>query len=345
MSRKRQPWLWGWAVFGLLLATAAGAAEPEKSGHADADAPQLLEAMVVSGIQPGPGLWKVSNADGHVLWILGTLSPLPRRMQWESAQVRQVIGESQQVLLPPSGRVKADVGFFGGMALLPAALSARKNPDKQTLAEVLPAPLYARWTPLRQRYLGRGKGIEKRRPLLAANKLFEAAIGRHGLSQKDVVVGTVKKLAKRAKVPVDQPLIEVVIDEPKQALKDFAKSDLDDRACFEQTLSRVENDLPLMRDRANAWATGDIEALQDLPDVDHLRTCSDAFLNASAIQQRGLGDLRDRLQARWLEAAEQSLVAHPSTLAILPLNLILREDGYLALLAERGYQIQAPETH
>ena len=43
----------------------------------------VLEAVVVTGVQPGPGLWKVSKGE-HVLWILGTLSPLPNQMQWDS---------------------------------------------------------------------------------------------------------------------------------------------------------------------------------------------------------------------------------------------------------------------
>src|SRR5687768_1077919 len=40
----------------------------------------VLDTVVVSGKQPGPGLWKVSN-DDHVMWVLGTISPLPKRME------------------------------------------------------------------------------------------------------------------------------------------------------------------------------------------------------------------------------------------------------------------------
>ena len=35
-----------------------------------------MEVVLVRGDQPGPALWKVSSGD-HVLWILGTASPLP----------------------------------------------------------------------------------------------------------------------------------------------------------------------------------------------------------------------------------------------------------------------------
>lgn len=35
-----------------------------------------LDEVLVTGEQPGPGLWRVS-ANGNELWILGTLDPLP----------------------------------------------------------------------------------------------------------------------------------------------------------------------------------------------------------------------------------------------------------------------------
>src|SRR5690606_7247298 len=53
-----------------------------------------LEALVVSGAQPGPGMWKVRKGE-HVMHILGTVSPLPRRMEWASDEVEAVIARSQ----------------------------------------------------------------------------------------------------------------------------------------------------------------------------------------------------------------------------------------------------------
>ena len=66
---------------------------------ASADAPPItdLATMVVSGAQPGPGMWKVSKGD-HVLWILGTLSPLPKKMEWVSGDVEDVIAQAQEVI-------------------------------------------------------------------------------------------------------------------------------------------------------------------------------------------------------------------------------------------------------
>ena len=47
-----------------------------------ASADDALEEVLVTGQQPGPGLWKVTrpgDPHGHVLWILGNYSPLPKK--------------------------------------------------------------------------------------------------------------------------------------------------------------------------------------------------------------------------------------------------------------------------
>lgn len=310
----------------------------------EAEAPvdgKLMEAVVVSGVQPGPGLWRVSK-DDHVLWVLGTLSPVPRRMQWVSREVDQVLAESQQVLRTPGVKLKSEIGFFRGMLLIPAALGSRKNPDGRKLVDVLPADLYARWLVLKKQYIGRSGSIEKRRPLFAADKLWDKAISRNKLTQDSVVEPVLKKLIKRHKPEVVKPEIEIDIPDPRQAIKEFAATSLDDVECFRQTVDRVESDMNAIRERANAWATGDIDALRALPYTDQARACADAVLSASVAQKRGLDDLRERLKAAWLEAAETALAKNASTFAVLPMSEILKPDGYIATLQARGYEVEEP---
>lgn len=320
----------------LLSATAHAEAPPP-------DAPTaLLETVVVSGVQPGPGLWKVSK-DDHVLWVLGTLSPLPRRMSWESREVEGVIAQAQRVLLTP--RVDVDVagGALAGVFLLPSLLKARNNPDKQTLADVLPADLYARWQPLKRKYIGRSDSVEKRRPIFAAQELYEEATDDAGLRIDGKVSETVEKLAKKHDVALESPSLKVRLAEPRDTLREFAKTSLDDIDCLRKTVERLETDLPAMQLRANAWAVGDIEALRALPYVDQNQACRDAMLRNSIVQERGMGDLRERLAATWLAAAEKTLHDNAVSLAVLPMSQLFADDGYLAALQARGYAVEAPQ--
>lgn len=305
------------------------------------EAVRPLETVEVSGIQPGPSLWRVSRGD-HEMWILGTLTPVPRRMQWEAEDVDSIIRESQVVLLGPSLHVGADVGFFAQIALIPKLIAIRKNPGKEKLADVLPAEVYARWQALSKRYFRSTRGLEKRRPILVAQELFEEAIDDAGLRNTSGVSERVQKIAKKAKVPVEIPEVGVKITDMKGLLAEFEKTSLDDVACLDQTMRHVEQDLGTMRKRAEAWAIGDIEALRAMTYTDSYDTCLRSMFSAPGLEKYGFQNLRERVRDAWVTAAEKALTTHRSTFAILPMGQLLRSDGYLATLREHGYRVEAP---
>ena len=335
-------WLWRAGLLAAIVFTASPVQSEEALPQSNTGDAGTLETIVVSGEQPGPGLWKVSKED-HVLWILGTLGPLPKKMTWVSKDIEATIADSQQVILGPSANFSVKGGMLRGLFLLPSLMSARNNPDKQKLADVVPADLYARWTLLKQKYIGEDSGIEKRRPIFAAQELYAEAIEQSGLSLDDVVAKAIRKTAKRDKVELVEPRIELRIDSPGSAVKEFRKTSLDDLGCFSKTMSRLETDIQAMKLRANAWAQGDIEALQSMPYTDQMQACADAVLNASVVEEAGFGDLRERFAAIWLDAADKALVTNRSTFAVLPLRHLLSESGLLAKLRARGYVVEVPE--
>lgn len=303
----------------------------------------VLAPVVVSGVVPGPGLWKVSRGD-HVLWVLGTLSPLPGRMQWESRDVRQALAQSKEVLLEPRIRVKADVGFFGKLFLLPSAYGARKNPDGKTLDQVMDAPAYARWQALKAKYLGTDRGIERWRPLFAAQALYRKALRANDLSANGGVPGAVAAMAKQDGVPETPVVYQVEIKQPRAAIQAFKAAAPSDLECFNRTLDAIEHDLPAMTARANAWATGDLAALRALPDSHRRDACVTAVTSAGFAHQLGLDDVPARLAAAWLAAARKALAANPVSFAMLPMDELLSAHGYLAQLAAQGYMVEAPNA-
>lgn len=300
-----------------------------------------LDTVVVSGTQPGPGLWKVSR-NGHTLYLLGTLSPLPRRMEWMPGEVEAVIARSQAVINAPSVSVNSDIGLFRGMLLLPSLLKARRNPDGRSLQQTVPPELYARWLPLKAGYLGRSRRVEEWRPIFAAQELYEAAMKRSGLSQDNLVTPMVWKAAKRHGVAVTSANVKLVIEDPKTLIREFNASTLADTECFARTLSRIETDLEAMRARANAWAVGDIDALRALPYDDQYSACIRAVTETGLARKLGIADLHDRVRTTWLAAAEDALARHEVSFATLPIAELLKPDGYLSQLHAKGYEVEAP---
>ena len=129
-------------------------------GIIGADGIRTEETVIVTGDQPGPGLWLVRKGN-HDLWILGTLNPLPAKMQWQSRQVEDVIANAQEVIRPPMVSFDVKAGFFKKLSLLPSMLGARKNPDGKTLEQLVSPQSYARWKALKARYIGSDGGVEK----------------------------------------------------------------------------------------------------------------------------------------------------------------------------------------
>ena len=333
----------------LLLAMAAPVAARQEAGDEDADlsvhadkATAVIAPVVVSGLQPGPRLWKVSR-DGHVMWVLGTLSPLPKGLAWAPGETASRLREARIVLRQPRVKVEPEIGFFSGLMLLPSAMAARKNPGDKTLSQVLPPAVYARWLPLKQRYLGNDRGVEKFRPVFAAGELWEAAIRKVGLSTESPVATEMAAIIKETGPDVRTPTLTVTLPDPKKMLKQFRGAALDDTACFERTLTRLETDLDAMRLRANAWAVGDIAALRALPHVDSAKACQDAFFSAAVVRERGMADLEARAEAAWLAEAEKALRDAAVSFATLPIAELLDADGYLARLRARGYTVETRE--
>ena len=303
-----------------------------------------MEAVVVAGVQPGPGLWKVRHGD-HLLYVLGTQSPLPKNITWRSDEVDQVLQLADEVLASPGISVGTDIGFFRGLTLLPSAMKASKNPDGQKLQDVLPPALYARWAVLKQRYMGRDGGIEKKRPLIAAFQLYSEALSDSGLREGGVINPVIDAVLKRRKMKRTPTVLNIKLDDPRAALADFRKETLkpEGLACFSKTLDVIEGDLPHVAARANAWAVGDWPALRSGARQDWQQACELAWFNTETARKRGISDVEARMQARWMEVAEGALQKNRITFATVPVWQLVKPGGYLAALQAKGYEVEAPE--
>ncbi len=307
-----------------------------------ADGIRTEATVVVEGEQPGPGLWLVRKGN-HDLYVLGTLRPLPVKMQWRSAQLKQVLAQTQEVIRMRDVQISADVGFLKGLLLMPKLLGARNNPDDRKLQQVVSPASYARWQVLKARYIGSDGGVEKRRPLFAAQELYSAAMKKSGLDTHDLAWPVIAEAIKARNPAVTVVKETITITDPKPLLKEWSKTTLDDLACFDSTMAHIETDLDAMRARANAWATGDVAGLRALPPAYRWEACSNAITEAGIGKRLGFGDARRKLRDKWLAAAEAALARNTVSFATLSLGDMLGANGYLAALEAKGYTVIAPD--
>lgn len=334
-----RPWQVGGFVLGLLLSAPAVWAQAAPASVAKPAAATDLAAVTVTGSQPGPSLWRVSKGD-HVLWILGSMSPLPKGMAWQSDDVDATIAESQVVLGSPYATV--NVGFFKSLTILPSLIGVRNSPDHSTLKQELPPDVYARWLPLKARYMGSGKAIEKRRPSIVAGELYRAAIDQSGLTDRHLLADAVARAAKRHGLKVQPVVYQLPLGNLHAFIKDFKHSSMQDTTCFDHMLTLVDTDLGTMKARANAWAVGDVNALRKLPLVD-LNMCDLQHMAPELLRKYHWTDMAARVKALWLKTAEAALAKNKVSFATLPISNLIKPDGYLAALQAQGYQVDQPD--
>lgn len=305
-----------------------------------------MDTVVVTGVQPGPGLWRVTRDDGHTLFILGTQSPLPADITWRADEVRDVLAQAGAALGPPGVKVDADVGFFRGLTLAPSAFRAMRNPEGATLEELLPADLYARWAALKVRYIGRDRGIERKRPFIAVYQLYRAALERNGLREGGIIGPVIDEALKARGMEVTPTVMALKIEDPRGALAAFRRETLkpEDLACVRGTLDIIENDLPRIAARANAWAVGDLDALRAMPDARaQVMACLSAWTASETARELGMADVESKVGAAWLSKVDAAMDAHQVVFATVSLDALLRADGQLDALRARGYTVLAPD--
>jgi uncharacterized protein YbaP (TraB family) len=333
MDMRRAPRLAGFLACAALFCPAIpGAAAPQADTTAPLVAPSFQ--VVISGRYRGPKLWRVSR-NGHVLWVLGTVSPLPKRMVWQTADIEGLLRHSQEVIpaWPSVG-----IGFHPFTAIHLYALwrKAQTNPDHQPLSAELPPALYARFAALKVRYAPHDHRIEELRPILAARRLYDKALSASDLTPRNDIQRTVLDLARQGGIPVHQD--KLLVKDPVDVMRDLTEIPRSaEISCLQSVVTRLETDVGPMQARARAWALGDVALLRRLPHTDNRGTCLEAVSGSARVRT-----LVAQAQQDWMNAAVQALDQNRTTVALQSMDLLLGPDGTLAALKKLGYQVEGP---
>ena len=322
----------------LVLAGAwLGAAAQMSSADVPATLPvtqQPLEEINVVGEQPGPRLWKISKGD-HVLWLLGTLTHIPRRMTWRSSEVEAILSQSQE-LVDSGLSVSASIGPITAVKLYFQWRHTEKNPNHTRLKDWVPGPLYSRFEAVKANFDNNDSSIEELRPGLAALRLYDRAVDAAGLTERDTVEQTVRRLAKKEHVPI-RPM-KLAFTDPQGALREVGDlSPSLEIDCLDATVTRIETDLQNMQQRAKAWAVGDVEKLRALTFPDQREVCLTAVSNAPRVKA-----LVDTAQQTWIDDVESALTRNRVSVAMRPIYDLLDPNGPLARFRADGYTVEEP---
>jgi uncharacterized protein YbaP (TraB family) len=291
--------------------------------------PQVMDELVVTGERTGPGMWHVHRGNAHV-WILGSMSPLPKGITWRSKQLEQVLDSTNQVLVPKP----FEIGIVRVLWLLVTERSLLMVGGGKRLKDVMPPNLYARFSVQRAKYTDDSDKWERYRPIIASAFLQQAAFHKVGLSTRLDLGAAVRTLAKKHNVRVEELKIAGVRD-VLDALKTMRPAT--ENACVEASLATIERDLPRLVERAHAWADGNIERIEKLHEPSEVDACRAAFDEGA-----GASDLIALVRRTWLDSMEKYLQSGGVTVAVVNTDMLLEKGGLLDELRAQGYDIDTP---
>jgi uncharacterized protein YbaP (TraB family) len=293
---------------------------------------ETLSQGLVTGEQPGPGLWKITSGQ-HVLWVLGKPpTPLPKQVVWRSKEVETTLASTQELILDDDiawDPKSADVSERA--RLIEQFQDIHTLPGGQTLKDVVPEDLYARFEALKTAFNPKDGGMEHQRPWAAAIRLRNDALQSLNLTD-DAIFRTVRRDAGWGTHETD-----VVTDAD---FEEFLRNGVTNRSvsCLGATVSALEADRDSLRRLANAWATGDIGTLRQLVTRQQAFPCLPALFDSD---QRAK-DIVARHREQLLAATEQALKARKTTFAVVSMDELFAPDGWLATLRARGYGVKEP---
>ncbi|MGO9512855.1 MAG: TraB/GumN family protein [Steroidobacteraceae bacterium] len=313
----------------VVAVSMLGSGWPSTACRADQAPSQVMEELLVTGERTGPGMWHVHRGAAH-LWILGSITPLPKGITWRSKQVEQLLDSTNQVLVPKP----LEIGIVRILWLLITERSVLMVRGGKRLKDVMPENLHTRFALQRAKFTRDPDKWERFRPIVATAFLQQAAFHQVGLSARLDLGAAVRSLAKKHDVRVEEVKIAGVGD-VLEALKTMPPAT--ENTCVEASLVTIESGLPRLIDRARAWATGNVERIENLPEPAEVDACLAALDSGAAA-----GDLVGRVRRTWLESMEKSLQHGGVTLAVVNMDLLLAHGGLLDGLRAQGYEVDAP---
>lgn len=319
-------------ALGLLLLPLLSLAATPGSGSNTAVDDSDMPVVTVTAVYTGPALWKVTSED-RVMWILGEISPFPRKWKWKSKEFERVLSRSQELFIDFSGYWYVE----GEQAK--ALEVASKLPEGTTLKDVISPELHASVATTAGKF--GNPALENARPFAATNRLVRSAMDSLDLTGFSARF-TAAQMGEWRKSKI------VYFAAPEIPFEDRLRNwqHESNQVCLSRLVDVIGDGGTGVRQLANAWAVGDIDGLREL--VPRYSFSRDGFRagECAAAMHGGEDKAREYKAKRtlaWLAQAEASLKKNKSTLAVVLMSELFAPDGYLEALRAKGYGIVEPK--
>jgi uncharacterized protein YbaP (TraB family) len=266
-----------------------------------------------------------------VLWIFGTLTPLPDSLDWNSDSVEWIVSQAKEVILPPKIGARSS-NPFTVISVMSKFKKLNKNPSGKSLDEILPQELTNRLHLVIEKFGLRKKKILNLRPSKAAEELMEGVLAIVELTNDEKISKQLRKIAKKKKADITKTSVWVDIETGLKVLSEIpVEAEIE---CLATTLEAIDADLQASLERALAWVDGDAQQLKALNYPDLKESC----FNKIFVSPEAVLALQQARQL-WINSAVTALQNNQVTFAYLPVRELVHPDGLLQELYHLGYEI------
>jgi uncharacterized protein YbaP (TraB family) len=274
----------------------------------------LLARQQVAKPQAHPAVWRVQKGSSTI-YLFGTIHALPPHFEWETPEVRQVVGDADRLVLEAvidQDPTKSAAALFKvGMAPGPVPpLADRIAPKyKGALAD------------LEKKSAVPADTLDKMKTWAAGMVLFGATVQDLGVSSSDGVEERLKAEFRAANKPIEG------LETLEQQLGFFdTMAEPQQREFLEGVVDQKADDVTDFGKMLGAWAHGDEKGIarsfdKDMKKSDALRTV-----------------LIARRNAHWADAIVARLNQPGTQLVAVGAGHLVGEDSVQAMLAKLGYQ-------
>jgi hypothetical protein len=289
-------------ALGLALALSTVVSASAQPSPADDPEANYVEDLVVVAPTTGPAWWKVSKGS-TVVWIMAMPpSNVPETLAWDVSGVRRRLRGAKVLLLPPEGRSR----FEGRW--------------DEALPDLVAEEMYTS---------ARELGVRPQRyfpvtlPAVFALREYYFRASRLGLPIESQLIAE----ARRRRIVAERPpSMDVALT------ADMARADDPEiQTCALAMLKEVKTDPQTFRDTAALWARGRIAEVIATP-----RSAWTYCIN------RILPGYSRRAIESQTVAISRALDRRRKAVAVVPLRLLVAEDGVLQRLKARGYVVADP---
>jgi TraB/PrgY/gumN family len=320
------------SLLGLLLLMPVLASAANQNGEELPTDESGMQVVTVTGVYSGPALWKVTSND-NVMWILGEISPFPRKWKWKSKEFESALRRSQELLIDFSGYWHVEGQQAKDLE------NAGKLPEGTTLKDVIAPELHARVLATAGKF--GNPPLEKWRPFSATNQLVRSSMKTLDLTGFSARF-TAAQLGEWRKSNITYFAAPEIPFEAR--LKNWQHES--NEVCLSRLVDTIGDGGVGLKQMGNAWAVGDIKTLRELVPVYSFSRDGFRSGECAAAMHGGEDKARDykaRRTEAWLAQAERALKKNQSTLAVVLMSELFAPDGYLAALRAKGYRIVEPD--